>query len=68
MSEPMPEPSQDFQSSRESLPAMVDAYDTRTGLKLPNQVPASWLKDGRHEYLSKTPKAAAADTTNPKVN
>lgn len=35
----------------------VDAYDTRTGKKLPNRVPANYLR--LFSYLSPTPKQKA---------
>lgn len=45
--------------SRESLPQMVDAYDTNTGAKV--RVPASWVGNKLFPHLSKTPKAKAAE-------
>jgi hypothetical protein len=45
--------------SRESLPEMVDAYDTRTGRKV--RVSASWVGNKLFPHLSKTPKAKAAE-------
>ena len=39
----------------------VSVYDTRTGAKLPKPVPRSWVGHPvLGEYLSTTPKAAAA--------
>ena len=45
--------------------ALVTAYDTRTGRKLPQQVPESWIGHPRlGAHLSKTPRQKAADTRN----
>ena len=41
--------------------ALVDAYDTRTGGKLPNQVPKHWVSKGSpFPYLAETPTSRAA--------
>lgn len=40
---------------------LVEAYDTRTGAKLPQRVPENWLRI--FPYLSLTPKQAAAQRT-----
>lgn len=48
--------------SRESLPEMVDAYDTNTGDKV--RVPASWVGNKLFPHLAKTPRAKAAETAN----
>lgn len=37
---------------------LVEAYDTRTGTKLPKRVPENWLRI--FPYLSLTPKSQAA--------
>ncbi|MGY5764985.1 hypothetical protein ACXET9_07290 [Brachybacterium sp. DNPG3] len=37
---------------------LTDAYDTRTGAKLPQRVPEVWLRI--FPFLSKTPKAKAS--------
>ncbi len=42
--------------------AFIDAYDTRTGEKLPHQVPEHFLTIKSFDYLSKTPKQKASDT------
>lgn len=38
----------------------VEAYDTRTGAKLPQRVPENWLRI--FPYLSLTPKSKAAQS------
>lgn len=38
----------------------VEAYDTRTGAKLPHRVPENWLRI--FPYLSLTPKTKAAQS------
>ena len=38
----------------------VEAYDTRTGAKLPHRVPENWLRI--FPYLSLTPKSKAAQS------
>lgn len=44
---------------------MVEVYDTRTGQKLPQRVPAVWLK--LYKYLAVTPKhKARIGATTPK--
>ena len=39
---------------------LVEAFDTRTGAKLPQRVPESWLRI--FPYLSLTPKSKAAQS------
>lgn len=41
---------------------MVYAYDTRTGEKLKNPVPQSWLDKGIFPHLSTTPRQRSNQT------
>ena len=58
-------PDPDVTPTPDPEPAFVPAYDTRTGQKLPNEVPTSFF--ALFPYLKPTPQAAAAaaETTNP---